>query len=241
MSLVSAAPRLAATVVPLRDAPTGSLEVLLCRRSADVRAASGAMVFPGGTLDEADVRLAQLVDENVRQAFSRALGTPEGLVFALAASREMTEEVGFAPLGLRPYRERVARGEVDWIDAARESGSFWDLEALEYLAHWITPLERPHRFDTRFFLSECGDQVPEPDGHEIVDAAWVSPALALEQFTNGHWTMLTPTVAVLRWLEGFSSCQFALEAARRRTVTTIQPRVVVRDGREVVEVPEPGL
>ena len=48
-------PRRAATVVVIRDAPPGAFEVRLLRRSAAMTFVAGAHVFPGGTVDEADV------------------------------------------------------------------------------------------------------------------------------------------------------------------------------------------
>ena len=45
-------------------------------------------------------------------------------------------------------------------------------DRVAYWAHWITPEERPIRYDTRFFVAAAWpDQVAEPDGLEMVARA----------------------------------------------------------------------
>jgi 8-oxo-dGTP pyrophosphatase MutT (NUDIX family) len=73
------APRVAATVIVVRDGDTG-LELLLVQRTPSARFMGGMWVFPGGAVDRADY----------------ASDDPEGLHFALraAAVREVAEEAG---------------------------------------------------------------------------------------------------------------------------------------------------
>ncbi len=234
-------PRLAATVVLVREGQREPCEVLLCQRSASVRAASGAMVFPGGTVDPEDHHHSTTLSSTTREHLNRLLDTPLGAALAITAVRETLEEVGIGPVELRTFRERVRRRELTWSDAVRQSGVSWPVEDLIYFAHWITPTERAHRFDTRFFLKTGGLGDVSPDGEEIVETYLTSPRKALEEYESGRWSMLTPTVAVLTWLAEGSTVADIVVRARRRTVTTIQPRVVRRFGEEVVEVPPPGL
>jgi 8-oxo-dGTP pyrophosphatase MutT (NUDIX family) len=86
-------PRLAATVVLLRDGP-GGLEVLLVRRTPRARFMAGAWVFPGGAVDPGD---------GPGQAGLRS-----------AAIREVREESG---IELGPGAELVAFS--NWITPAR--------------------------------------------------------------------------------------------------------------------------
>src|SRR6187402_1509719 len=81
-----AAPRAAATVLLLRDAPVG-LEVLMTRRSATASFAPGAYVFPGGGIDAADAQAHA-------QAARRPKQLDERLTQAIAAIRESFEELG---------------------------------------------------------------------------------------------------------------------------------------------------
>src|SRR6476646_3116881 len=89
-------PRPAATLALLRDGDGGP-EVLLMRRTHLAEVASGAYVFPGGSVDAADrdpalATLARGLDD---EEASRALGMQEGgLAFWIAAIRECCEEAG---------------------------------------------------------------------------------------------------------------------------------------------------
>ncbi len=80
-------PRLAATVVPLRDAPQG-LEVLLLRRNAALAFAGGAWVFPGGRVDPGDWPSAE-PDSPAGPPRARELSAA-----SRAAAREAREEAG---------------------------------------------------------------------------------------------------------------------------------------------------
>ncbi len=51
-----ALPRHAATVLLLRDAAGGGIEVLMTRRSGTASFAPGAYVFPGGGIDASDAQ-----------------------------------------------------------------------------------------------------------------------------------------------------------------------------------------
>lgn len=213
----------------------------MCQRSSMMRAAAGAMVFPGGTLGDEDEQLAQRVDTPTTEALTRRLNSPLAVAYAVAGCREMTEEVGLGPVELLTHRGAVIRRETTWSDVVASTGVLWPVHSLVYLAHWITPAERLHRFDTRFFVVEVSDSAESPDGDEIVDTCWTTPSRALRSVEEGQWTMLTPTLRVLTWLAQRHDTSDALASARHREVTPIQPRVVHRDGVDIVEVPEPGL
>lgn len=73
-----ATPRPAATVVVVRDAAEG-FEVLMVRRNDKVAFMAGAYVFPGGRVDDSELRQA---------------GGDEAAAYRLAAVRELHEEAG---------------------------------------------------------------------------------------------------------------------------------------------------
>jgi 8-oxo-dGTP pyrophosphatase MutT (NUDIX family) len=68
----------AATVIPLRDGPSG-LEALLLRRSAELASFGGMWVFPGGRIDEEDVEGAADDGEAARHAAVREADEEAGL------------------------------------------------------------------------------------------------------------------------------------------------------------------
>jgi 8-oxo-dGTP pyrophosphatase MutT (NUDIX family) len=117
-----------------------------------------------------------------------------------------------------------------------------DVERLVPFSRWITPAEVKTRFDTLFFVAESPpDAEVTVDGAECVAARWIRPTDALAEFQRGDLLLVFPTIKHLEELEAFGSAAEALEAARTREVTPVQPRVVVTDGAAKVLMPgEPG-
>ena len=161
--------RAAATVVVVRDGPVG-IEVLLLRRAERGDHNSGAWVFPGGLVDAAD-RAALPFCRGVEAADADArLGvTAHALDYWVAAVRECFEEAGLlfardregralAPDAARDarlpsWRGPLQRGEQALAALCHEEGLTLAVDELVYFSHWVTPVGRPKRFDTRFFLS----------------------------------------------------------------------------------------
>src|SRR5690606_23097129 len=118
--------RLASTILLLRDGAQG-LEVFMVVRHHQIDFASGALVFPGGSIDAADR------DPRVRARTSGCDAfDDDDLAFRVAAIREACEECGVLrarPEGCRDlvdadrlkqledlYREPLERGEVGIAD-----------------------------------------------------------------------------------------------------------------------------
>jgi 8-oxo-dGTP pyrophosphatase MutT (NUDIX family) len=101
---------LAATVVLLRDAPTG-MEVLMLRRPANARSFAGAWVFPGGKVDPEDF--------GPRHGNDGAQSPEHELLAARAAGvRETWEETG-----LRVHAEDLAYLSV-WVPDSAQARRF---------------------------------------------------------------------------------------------------------------------
>jgi 8-oxo-dGTP pyrophosphatase MutT (NUDIX family) len=100
-------------------------------------------------------------------------------------------------------------------------------DALVAFARWITPEALKNRFDTWFYLASAPEGIePKVDGAEIVDAAWLPPAKALEQQAMGELLLVFPTIKQLQQLSGFESSRALLDHAQGRVVEPVQPRVV---------------
>jgi 8-oxo-dGTP pyrophosphatase MutT (NUDIX family) len=113
---------------------------------------------------------------------------------------------------------------------------------LAPFSRWITPAQVKIRFDTWFFVARAPDGAEAtPDGEECVDARWLRPAAALEEFRRDELMLVFPTIKHLEQLARFASVDEALATARSRDVRPIQPRVVL-DGEEprVLMPGEPG-
>ena len=236
-------PRASATLVVVRDAPEG-IEVLLSRRAERGDHNSGAWVFPGGIVDPGD-RLAHECCAGIDEAAANArLGLADGaLGYYVAAVRECFEESGLlyavdssgalvaldgdAAAALLAWRGPLHRGERTVPELCREFGLTLALDRLVYLSHWLTPLGRAKRFDTRFFIAELpAAQTAEFDGTEMVEQLWLRPADALARAVE--LKLMTPTQTTLALIGRFDAVAALLAWARApREIGLIMPRVGV--------------
>jgi 8-oxo-dGTP pyrophosphatase MutT (NUDIX family) len=232
-----AVPSPAATVVPMRDA-AGGPEVLLLKRNRSTGFVPGAWVFPGGRVDAGDAE-PSLFEPAPMPA------EPPAAYWA-AAVRELFEEAGvllargpageFAPDACSPdlaaWRDALLEDRASLATVLREAALHLALDRMVYIAHWITPVAEPRRYDTRFFLAALpADRTATPDPREMTGALWLSPADALDRFGTGRLPMVFPTVRTLETLAPFASVDDALLAFRDRSIDAILPRLVrSRDG-----------
>jgi 8-oxo-dGTP pyrophosphatase MutT (NUDIX family) len=111
-------------------------------------------------------------------------------------------------------------------ELAEEAAIEVPADELVAYSRWITPRVVPIRFDTRFYLALApAHSPPRPDGSETVDAGWFAPWEALERHHAGALPLVFPTIKHLESLVDFASATEALEAARRREVKPVEPRV----------------
>jgi len=170
-------------------------------------------VFPGGILDKED--------EDPRIASSSAPMDPgeEGLSSRVAAIRELFEEAGILLAGRRSagtnsminlrgdgairkrfhgYRKMLGTGRMTVMELVEKEDLLLRPDALHYFAHWITPVNRPLRFDTYFFLCLCPDgQEAIPDEMETTAGLWISPEGALRANREGKLFLSPPTLKIL--------------------------------------------
>ncbi|MDE0147542.1 MAG: hypothetical protein OXM58_04155 [Rhodospirillaceae bacterium] len=177
------APLLSATVLLLRDGARG-LEVFMVERSGRVGAFAGAMVFPGGKVapEDSSAELRALAD-NGGDLDDAAFG------FAVSSVREAFEECGvllahrngatltdaeLAPLA--GFRDAIGRNRIPFARFLADHGLRLDMAGLAPFSRWVTPVFRPKRFDTMFFLAAVPpDQTLSHDGSETVHGLWTRP------------------------------------------------------------------
>lgn len=232
-------PRPAATLVVVRDGAEG-VEVLLVLRAERGDHNSGAWVFPGGLVDASDARAHEAcVGLDDPHASARLHVPAGGLDFYLAAVRECFEECGLLLAvdaggaavqaaradALQAWRGAIHRGEKTLLDFTRDTGVRFDLGRVAYLSHWLTPLARAKRFDTRFFTAAApAGQVARHDGTEMTDHRWMRPADALAE--GDALKLMGPTRATLMTLAGFKTVADLMAwAGSDREVPRIFPRI----------------
>lgn len=233
----------AATVLLLRDGPSG-IEAYLLRRTRSMAFAAGMHVFPGGSVDARDADADIAWSGPPPGAWSGWLTCDEPLARALvcAAVRETFEESGVLLAGPGPAAvvddttsgdyERDRRALLDrslsmaGLLARRALVLRSDL--LRPWAHWITPEFEPRRFDTRFFVAAVPPgQRPRHVSTEADQARWLPVAEAVAGHDAGRLAMLAPTIVSLRELTRFATVERVLAAVRE--VRPVLPRLV-QDG-----------
>ncbi len=241
--------RFASTMMLLRDAPAG-LEVFMVQRHRQIEFSSGALVFPGGSLDPNDNVLAETAD---RLTGAEGLGL-ETRALRIAAIRETFEESGVLLARPRGAEGTVPAGRVDEIAAAHRlplaegQTTFEQILAAEDLvlaldllvpfAHWITPVNLAKRFDTHFFIAAApADQVGRHDGHELVDSVWLTPQGAVEANASGRFKVVFPTMRNLIKLGHNRSVEAAMTLARATPVFTVVPDFIIDGSRRTLRIP----
>ena len=226
----------AATILLVRDQP--SFEVLMVKRHHQIDFASGALVFPGGKIEPSDADAdwaahcrgwdAHPEDERrLRIAALREAFEESGVLLA----RELDGSPWRAVETAAASRERIAKGEVQFLELVKSLGVQLDLEAMAPFARWITPRMMPKRFDTWFFIATAPeDQFAVCDGYETVDAEWIHPAGALGMAERGDRKIIFPTRMNLQLLAEADNVDSAIAAAHSRPAVTVEPWVEVRDG-----------
>jgi 8-oxo-dGTP pyrophosphatase MutT (NUDIX family) len=251
-------PRPAATVLTLRDAKNG-YEILMLRRNLASEFVGGAYVFPGGGVDPEDASaLAQERSVGMSDAScSKRLGVESGgLAYYVACFRELFEEGGLLvacdeagteiDLTNRPLVDRlneqrvfVNDGSLAFVELLMREGLYLDLRNVAYLAHWVTPVGPPRRYDTRFFvaLAPVG-QIAGHDDHETVDSRWLRPRDALALHERGEFDLMLPTAQNLAAVAQFETAREVLDFANAQAeVPRIEPRIVAREGARVILLP----
>lgn len=246
-------PKDAASVLLLRDAPGGGIQVLMVRRSGSSDFAAGMHVFPGGGVEEHDCgeRMAALCEgmgpggamDLVYDAPSqaRALGIlvagiretfeETGILLACDDSGGLVDCAGGRAARLETYRREMKEGRLTFAEMLEREGLKPAVDRLVYFAHWVTPEISPIRYDTRFFLAAAPPcQAALHDGVETTDHLWISPQEALERHGRGGFAMLPPTAFNLRALERFSTVGEALSSAVGKEIPCITPRVSFEGG-----------
>jgi 8-oxo-dGTP pyrophosphatase MutT (NUDIX family) len=230
----------AATLVIFRNDPAGGPpQLLMVERSAEMRFAGGAAVFPGGRVDDADLALAaQLGAEGLEEVEEQAA--------RIAALREALEETGLA-VGLhqRPsiadaLRARALLLEQGELAPVLEAmGWTLDLDGLVPFARWRPKHREVRVFDTRFYLTDLGSGQVEllVDATENTHLFWASASEALRLADAGQIKVIFPTRRNLERLALFANFGEALVHVAQFPSRMISPFAEQRDGETWLCIP----
>ena len=224
----------AATLIVMRERAHGAPELLLVERTAGMAFAGGAMVFPGGRIDDGDRELAT------------ASPGPDAAA-RIAAIRETLEESGI-PVGLDPLPGPDLAARLQ--DALHAGSPFGDLlaahglslrlDAVTPFARWKPAFHQARIFDTLFFLAESppGDWQPLPQEGECEKVEWLSAGDVLAHVERGEASAIFPTLRNLERLARFDSIAAARADATAHPIETITPWIADHDGEPHLFIPE---
>ena len=146
----------AATLVVVRDRADGPPELLMVERAAGMAFAGGALVFPGGRIDQADRSSpGASVSPTARRGWRRSARRSR----KPRSRSESSRCRGFAD-ALEMQRALVA--DRPFGELLDQAGLGLDPAALTPLARWLPNFHVTRRFDTLFFLARApaGDWQP---------------------------------------------------------------------------------
>ena len=222
----------ASTVIVFREQQGGASEILMTRRSTALSFAASAIVFPGGKVAEADLRLAQADAERAAR---------------IAAVRETLEETGLVLcVENRISAEHAAEARAMLAaneDLAPVLAHFsWSLDTDQLLpfARWLPNFKPGRIFDTRFYLANIGTGAVdlEPDHGENTQLFWITAAAALDSIECGDLKAIYPTRRILERLAQFGSFNSVIAHLRTVPTATISPWIENGDDGENLCIPD---
>jgi len=207
-------------------------EVLMIKRSENLRSFPGAHVFPGGVLEKSDIdsnRWRTLLNINTSDAFGKSMITSncehshepiDELSFRIAAIRELFEETNLLLSNskiemniLRTWRALVQKDHNKFFEMFQTLGMLPNPFQLIPFAHWVTPITERYRYNTLFYLAILNEKFQVDfsfdrimqDHTETISFHWWSPKRTLQEFEEGKVQLLPPTWTVLKKLAQFES------------------------------------
>jgi 8-oxo-dGTP pyrophosphatase MutT (NUDIX family) len=231
----------AATVVIFRHDPAGgAAQLLMVERSAQMRFAGGAAVFPGGRVDDADFEFAMRLG-------AQGDDHRDELAARIAAVRETIEETGLV-IGVKERatadQARAARdllkAETGLEAMLTQMGWTPDLDALVPFARWRPKHRHMRIFDTRFYLADLGTGAVDVlvDQTENTHLFWASAQEALDLADQDRIKIIFPTRRNLERLAQFDDFAATRAHAEAVPVRMITPFVVQRDGEPWLAIPD---
>jgi 8-oxo-dGTP pyrophosphatase MutT (NUDIX family) len=206
----------------------------MVERAKEMAFAGGALVFPGGRIDDGDRALA--ADFSLEDGAAR-----------IAAIRETLEETAVA-VGILTVPAQELCGELQHAllageqlsDLLNEHRLQLDLQALTAFARWVPKFHAVRRFDTLFFVARAPEPVPQPRvaGKECAGAFWITAADALGREERGEARLIFPTRRNLERLALHGNFEEIRADALAHSLEPITPWAETIEGEDYITIPE---
>ena len=146
------------------------MEVLMVQRTKKADFAGGALLFPGGKVDNSDYEVLKLdrcslpndVPDNqkaLRVAGVREMFEEAGLLFVRGSGDTHVISKERAEVLKNIYRQDLLSQKITFHEIVEAEDLVVASDLLIPFAHWITPITGRKRFDTHFLVAQS------PDGH----------------------------------------------------------------------------
>ncbi|MDA9314240.1 NUDIX hydrolase [Alphaproteobacteria bacterium] len=238
----------AATVISLRDTPTG-MEVLMVQRTKKADFAGGALLFPGGKVDNSDYEVLKLdrcslpndVPDNqkaLRVAGVREMFEEAGLLFVRDLGDTQVISKERAEVLKNIYRQDLLSQKITFHEIVEAEDLVVASDLLIPFAHWITPITGRKRFDTHFLVAQSPDgHIASHDGSETLDTVWIDPLTAITEAEEGKRRVVFPTRMNLKKVSESTTAESAIRLAKTTPVVTVLPEVHDVDGGRHLKIP----
>ena len=225
--------RPAATVIIVRESKI-EFEIFMLKRTSSASFASGMFVFPGGKVDQDDhlhkYDEYRIGPSEAQQIQIQSVGY-EWRGFWIAAIRETFEASGVllaydqsggivsfqepeVEKRYASYRQPLHDGEISLLDICEAEGIKLAVDQIHFYNRFITPIGRPRRFDTRFFIAAAPKaQHGIHDKQETVESIWINPTEALRLNDEKEFDLMRVTRMQLEWLTKYINKAELLDAA----------------------------
>ena len=218
----------------------------MVRRPVHSDFAPDVFVFPGGKVEAADrdpdLRPYVTIGDKNRECYEgencfplkvaavRELFEEAGVLLARGVNGRLVELAGQEEARFGEYRQGLLAGDLTMLDLARAEVVRFAADLLHIFAHWITPVDFPRRYDTRFFVADLpSGQQPLHDGQETTDSIWISPHEALQRYRQGEFPLVFATEKNLERMSRYTSAHEMIAATSPADREPIMPRMI-REG-----------
>lgn len=236
-----------ATIVMLRQAADAPHLLMVKRRAGDAFGESYA--FPGGLVDANESDSCEFSVGRTADEVNQLLGVFDAPSYYCAAIRELFEETGILLVrndeveidadmlaALQDNRQKVDRGELPWSAFLQQHNLRMAFDSLHYFAHWETPLIRPKRWSTRFFLARLPEhQHATLDSNELTEIRWMSAGEIVSAAKEGSMKLPFPTLRILNGISRLTSVDEVIgwaDELAERPIDKIRPVRIAIDGKK---------
>lgn len=248
---VTVKPRLASTVILLRECPSsGKVQLFVMKRQSSMAFAPGVVAFPGGKVDKSDSEFCLPWAGPVPQEWATLfhVSTSDARAVVVAAVRELFEETGVlladftdgSSFGNMSAAERlaarraIAERRLSFSEFIAMHNLILRTDLLNVCSNWVTPDCYKKRYDTFFFLTRCPhDQAPDGLSPEAAKSGWTTAEKILKEGDAGQVEIWNPTAHNIQLVRHASSVDELVSERFPIQRILLNQREVLPDGRQV--------